>query len=592
MDLTKTLGSILTVLALALAGCSEKPESTAPATNQPAPAASTSAAESADFVFTNGKVYPVDKENSWAEAVAVRGDEIVYVGDDAGAKAMVGENTKEIDLDGKLMLPGFVEGHFHSITPGVMLRGVNLQSESMEELLGKLKEYAEANPDLEQIHGWGVRPNLYGGKQPTAATLDKIESERPVFLWQVDGHSAWANSKALEMAGITRDTEDPVPDVAYFVRDDEGNPTGYIVEVPAVLQVLNALQDIDYDYVKEGVAQWYPEYSKAGITAYHDYGLGFLSNDDAVRLMKELEKEGTLTTRFYGSYYWNDANIDPVPIAKKWRDENQTGLVQFNALKINMDGDDDKYSALLVGGYSDKPDADPKPIIPFDVINDVAVRADKEQLHLICHCFGDLAVRKFLDTVELAKEKNPEWDRRPVASHAILVHPDDYPRFKELSATYDTSGQWMALDPYTGNITPERIGPERMNRLFPIKAILEAGGNVSLGSDFPAAAYVSDYRPLNAITQAVTRQMLGKPDMPILGGKDMRLTVAEAIRANTYGSAYGIGVEDKIGSIEVGKKADLIVLDQNLFEIDPHDIYKAKVVFTMMDGVVRYRDGL
>jgi len=160
------------------------------------------------------------------------------------------------------------------------------------------------------------------------------------------------------------------------------------------------------------------------------------------------------------------------------------------------------------------------------------------------------------------------------------------------NATYDTTGQWMALDPYTGVITPKRIGPERMKRLFPIKAILESGGNVSLGSDFPAASYVADYKPLNAITQATTRQMLDRPDMPILSGEDMRLTVAEAIRANTYGAAYGIGVEDKIGSLEVGKLADLIVLDQNLFEIDPHDIHKAKVELTMMDGVVRHREGL
>jgi len=131
-----------------------------------------------------------------------------------------------------------------------------------------------------------------------------------------------------------------------------------------------------------------------------------------------------------------------------------------------------------------------------------------------------------------------------------------------------------------------------MKRLFPIKPILEAGGNVSLGSDFPAAAYIADFKPLNAITQAVTRQMLDKPDMPILGGKNMRLTVAEAIRANTYGAAYGIGVEDNIGSIEEGKLADMIVLEKNLFDIDPHDIHKAKVLMTMMDGVIRHQDGL
>ena len=567
-------------VAVLVAGCGGESPPAAPAT------------EPADFVFTNGKVYTVDQSNSWAEAVAVRGNEIVYVGDDAGAADFAGEGTESIDLGGKLVLPGFVEGHFHATFPGILTQGVDLQSESMDELLGKLKEYADNNPDKAQIHGWGVRPNLYSGDGPTAAMLDAIVPDRPVFLWQVDGHSAWVNTKTLEVAGITKDTPDTVPGVSWFVRDNDGNPTGYIIEVPAQLQVLNTLVTMDTDYVSGGAASWFPKYSAAGITAFHDFGIGGLPLEDGVEMFKSFAKDGTLTARFFGSYYWNDASIDPVPIARKLRDENQTGLVQFSALKINMDGDDDKWNALYVDGYADKPDASPNPIIPFDVINDAAVRADKEKLHLLCHCYGDLAVRKFLDAVELAKKTNPEWDRRPVASHAQMVHPDDLPRFKELNATYDSSGQWFALDPYTGGITPKRLGEERAATVFPIKAILEAGGNVSLGSDFPAAAYTADYRPLNAITQAVTRQMLGKPDMPILGGEDMRLTLAEAIRANTWGAAYGIGVEDRIGSLEVGKLADLIVLDQNLFEIDPHDIYRTDVLLTMMDGVVRHRDGI
>lgn len=554
--------------------------------------AKSKAVKPADFVFTNGKVYTVNEKQPWAETVAVRGNEIVYVGDHAGAKALIGDGTQKIDLGGKMLLPGFVEGHFHATFPGILLRGVDLQSESMDELLGKLKAYAEKNPDMKQIHGWGVRPTLYSGDGPTAAMLDAVVPDRPVYLWQVDGHSSWVNSKALEMAKITRDTPDTVPGVSWFVRDKDGNPTGYIIEVPAQVQVLKALVTVDFDYVNEGAAAWFPKYSAAGITAFHDYGIAGLSLEDGVRMFKGFEKDGKLTARFFGSYYWNDAKIDPVPIAKKLKEENSTGLVQFSALKVNMDGDDDKWNALYVDGYADKPDTRPNPIIPFDVVNDAVVRADAENLHVICHCYGDLAVRKFLDAVALAKKTNPEWDRRPVASHAQLVHPDDRPRFKELNATYDTSGQWMALDPYTGVITPKRLGPERAADVFPIKAMIKAGANVSMGSDFPAAAYVADYRPLNAIEQAVTRQMLGKSDMPVLGGEKARLTVAEAIRANTYGAAYGIGVEDRIGSLEVGKKADLIVLNQNLFDIDPHNIHKTKVALTMMDGVIRHRDGM
>ena len=551
---------------------------------------SISGQKTADVIFTNAKVYTVNENQPWAEAVAIKGNKIVFVGSNKDAEGFTGNETNVVDLNGKMMLPGFVEGHFHTTSQGIILHGVDLQTDSMEELLAKLKEYAEANPDLEFINGWGVRPNTYGPGEPNAAMLDAIVPDRPVYLWQVDGHSAWVNTKAMEMAGLDKNTPDVVPGVSYFERDSAGNPTGYIVEVPAQMKIFLKFVTINEDYIREGMARWFPEYAKAGITAVHDFGWTGVDQDVAIGILKDFEQDGTLTTRIFGSFYWNDASIDPVPIAKKMRDENQTGLVQVSALKINIDGDDDKYSALYVDGYADNPDADPKPLIPFDVINDAAVRADKEKLHLICHCFGDLAARKFLDAVELAKESNSDWDRRPVTSHTQLIHPDDRPRFKELNATYDITGQWMALDPYTGVITPERLGEDKMSEVFPIKEMIEAGANVSLGSDFPAAAYVADYKPLNAITIAVTRQMLDKPDMPILGGEEARLTVAEAIRANTDGAAYSIGVEDQIGSLEVGKLADLIVLDQNLFDIDPHDIHKVKVLMTMMDGRFTYKN--
>jgi len=549
-------------------------------------------AKPADYVLTNGKIYTVNDKQPWAEALAVLGNKIVYVGDNAGAAAHIGKGVEVYDLGGKFVMPGFIEGHFHTTSQGVVMHGPDLQTDSMEELLAKLKKYADEHPDQKFINGWGVRPNTYGPGEPNAAMLDKIVPDRPVYLWQVDGHSTWVNSKAMQMAGLNKDTKDPVPGVSYFVRDKQGNPTGYIIEVPAQMQIFTKFVTINEEYIREGMGKWFADYAKAGITAVHDFGWAGVDPDVAIGILHDFERDGTLKMRIYGSYYWNDAKIDPVPIAKRLRDENQSGLVQVSALKINMDGDDDKYSALLVEGYADKPDAKPEPILPYNVVNDAVMRADKEKLHVICHCFGDLAVRKFLDAVEMAKKANPEWDRRAVASHAVLVHKEDIPRFKKLNATYDTTGQWFALDPYTGVITPERIGPEGMKRLFPIKAIIEAGGNVSLGSDFPAASYFADYQPLNAITMATTRQMLGKPDMPILGSKDMRLTVAQAIRANTYGAAYGIGMEKKIGSLEAGKLADIIILDKNLFKIDPHDIYKTKVLLTIMDGKVRHRDGL
>lgn len=398
------LVSLMLVMAVA---CSRQEDSAKQENELP-----TASVQAADQVFTGGKVYTVNEKQPWAEAVAVKGNKIVYVGDDAGAKKFVGKDTKQIDLAGRMMMPGFVEGHFHTTTQGIILHGPDLQTDSMDELLAKLKKYADEHPDLKFINGWGVRPNLYGPGEPTAAMIDKIIPDRPVYLWQVDGHSAWINTKAMEMAGLTKDTPDTVPGASYFERDKDGNPTGYIVEVPAQVQILKKFVTIDDAYIREGMRKWFGEYAKAGITAVHDFGWAGVDQDMAIGILKDFEKDGTLKMRIYGSYYWNDATIDPVPIAKKMRDENQTGLVQVTALKINMDGDDDKYSSLLVGGYADKPDAKPEPILPFDKINDAVVRADAEHLQIICHCFGDLAVRNY--SMRLS------WRRKPIRNGIVV----------------------------------------------------------------------------------------------------------------------------------------------------------------------------
>ncbi|HEX9726420.1 MAG TPA: amidohydrolase family protein [Vicinamibacteria bacterium] len=172
------------------------------------------------------------------------------------------------------------------------------------------------------------------------------------------------------------------------------------------------------------------------------------------------------------------------------------------------------------------------------------------------------------------------------------MHPDDLHRFAELGVTYDTTGQWMGWDPILSTVTATRLGKGRANAAYPMKTVADAGGNVSLGSDFPAASYFADYQALNAIEMATTRQVLGKPDAPRLGGEEARVPLDLAIGANTLGAAWGMGVDDWIGSIEVGKKADLIVLDQNLFEIDPHPISQTTVELTMMNGIIRHRNGI
>jgi len=540
----------------------------------------------ADYAFINGEIYTMDDALPRAEAVTIEGNKITYVGNASGLKEQIGYDTKVVDLRGKMMLPGFVDGHIHAVAGGVIMNGVDLQTDDKTELMQRIKDYVKNNPDKELIHGYGVRLHIWNDDWPTAAMLDEIESERPLYFWAIDGHKAWVNSKALELAGITQDTPETVPGFSFFQRDEDRNPTGWIVEIPAQMQVLSALVDIDADYVASGVAEWLPKFAASGITAVHDYGIQGLSMKEGFDLFKDLEKAGKLPLRVLGVYYWNDPDIDPVPIVQQLTKDVDTPLITANRLKVNMDGSDDSYSALYVDGYSDKSDLEVDPIIPYDVLNDVMMRADAVGIDAVCHCFGDLAVRKFLDAVELTSKANPVRDRRNVASHATLVHPDDYGRFKELNVTYDSTGSWMSRDPFIREVTTKRLSDERVDIMFPMNAVADAGGNVSFGSDWPVSGYVSEYRPLYAIQRAMLRQI--DPGQPPLGGENAKVPLERALKAHTLGAAYGMGMEDKIGSIEEGKLADLVVLEKNLFDLKPQQIGDTKVVYTMMNGALTY----
>jgi len=543
---------------------------------------------SADYAFVNGFVYTMDEKNPKAQAVAVKGNKIIYVGNEAGLSKVLDDKSEVIDLAGKMVLPGFVEGHIHAISGGLVMNGVDLQTDDPEEILARIRKYVKES-DEEVILGYGIRLHLWDNGFPTAAMLDEIESERPIYLWAIDAHSAWVNSKALEIAGIDKNTPDTVPGYSYFVRDEEKKPLGWVVELPAQMQVLTSIIKFDNAFIKKGLAEWLPRFSEAGITTVHDMGIQGIPQEDGYEIFMEIEKEGKLPVRLQGVYYWNDPKVDPVPLLQDMRKRYSTELVKARDLKVNLDGGDFSRNALMLEPYEDKPDVVAKPIIPYDVLNDVVTRADAAGINSACHCFGDLAVRKFLDAVEVATKENPDRDRRYVVSHGVLVHPDDYPRFKELNTTYDSSGAWMVLDPRRETISMERLGAKRVNMEFPMKAVADAGGNISLGTDWPASAYLSTFNPLVAIQGAVTRQPQGKPDHPILGGEKARVPLEMALKAQTLGSAYGMNVDDTVGSLQVGKLADLVVLEKNLFDISPYEIGDVKVIYTMMNGKFVYR---
>jgi predicted amidohydrolase YtcJ len=539
-----------------------------------------------ETVFLNGAVYTMNPRAPWARAVVVRGNVIAYVGDDAGAKALKGGGARVVDLKGRFLMPGFVEGHIHPMIGGYLTRGVDLQVATRDELLAALAAYAKSANAMASIRGFGWRYNLFPDTGPRKEELDRIWPDKPVFLVAIDGHCAWVNSKALAIANVTRETPDPVPGFSYFQRDSAtGEATGYLVEVPVMMDVLSASEPPSYEAVATGTAQWFPKASAAGITALFDAGIQILPGTDGFELYAEFERSGKLPCRVVASYYYNDPKVNPVPLVKELRAKYRGELFNVEVLKINVDGGDLQRTAAMLAPYSDMPQTSGETLIPAEILKRVVVDADREGIDVHCHSYGDAATRLTLDAIEAAIATNPSRDRRNALAHQPIVSDADLPRFAKLGVIGQYSIQWAVPDP-TWEVTKTRWG-DRAQQMYRIASLVRSGGRISLGTDWPAAAYYSTYKPLDAIEIATTRQELGK-GAAILPPADERISLAQALEANTLGSAYMLRREKEIGSIETGKLADLIVLQENLFEIAPNEISRVPVAMTMMNGRFTY----
>lgn len=540
-------------------------------------------------MFVNGKVYTVNVNQPWAQAVAVKGKQIVFVGDAARAKELAGPRTEVIDLRGKMLIPGFVEAHTHPFVGSALSQGIDLQYDTREKILEVLTAYAKTNPSGKLVRGFGWRYIAFPPTGPRKEDLDAIWPDKPVFLCAIDIHCAWVNSKALQLAGITKDTPDPVPGFSRFERDAAtGEPTGYLVEPPAMVKVLEASEPFTLESVANSLGAWLPKASAAGITSVMDAGVIVVEEDEAFGHYVELEQAGTLPFRVVGTLYYNDPKIDPIPLITGLRAKYNTELVRASVLKLNIDGGPEPYTAYMLEPYSDKPDTRGVTLVPPDRIRQIVQAADREGIDVHCHVIGDGAVRLTLDAIEEAVTANPPRDRRHSLAHLPLVSDSDLRRFSQLGVIAQSSAQWAVLDPAMVGITEKRWG-DRANKLFRYRSLLLEQARLALGTDWPAASYYSTYKPLDAVEVALTRQEIGKPDAPPLPPVSERLDLPQALRANTLDAAYQLRLENAVGSIEVGKFADLVVLQENLFDVSPREIHATPVVMTMMNGRFTHR---
>src|SRR5258705_6413952 len=537
----------------------------------------------ADIIVVHGRVYTEDPKQPWAQAVAMYRGKIVAVGDDPVIERMRGMGTKVINAGGKLVLPGFVDCHIHFLDGSFSLGRVNLEvAKSPADIQKRLREYAAEHPGEDWILGRGWNYAMFGSETlPHKKYLDELFPNRPVFLEGFDGHSYWANSNTLRMADVTHYTADP-PNGA-IVRDPQtGEATGALKESAQdlVAKILPKPTRADQLLALRAGMKWA---NQNGITRVHSAGQDF----EVLDLFDEMRHRGDLTVRMYIAYFLNPPELRPQDLdaiehaRKKHHDE----WIDAGAVKFMVDGVVESHTAAMLEPYSDDPSLKGKLFWEPAKYKAAVAALDKRGLQLFTHAIGDYGVRTALDAYENAEARNHKPDRRPRIEHIETIALPDISRFGKLGVIASMQPLHSYPDADTLDIWARNAGPDRASRAWAWKSIADSGGHLAFGSDWP----VVTLNPWEGVQTAVTRQTSeGQPEAGFV--PEQRLTVAQVVDGYTLGAAFAGRREKTEGSLEIGKLADLIILSQNIFDMEPRKIGATKVVTTIVGGRVVYQE--
>ncbi len=529
----------------------------------------------ADLVLVNGKIWTVNPSQPVVEAVACLGSKIVAAGSSAEIRKWAGGRTKVIDLGGKLVVPGFNDAHVHLVDGGRHIGSVQLHDvHSQDEFRGRIRDYAANLPAGRWITGgdWD-QENWSPARLPEHSLIDAVAGDHPVFVNRHDGHMVLVNAMVLRMAHITRETPDPPGGT--IVRDSRGEPTGILRDAAKEL-VGNLIPPITDAEIEDGLRAAMREARENGVTSVQDVG----TTPEYLRVYQKLAHSGELTLRISTHQplsAWH--RLGDAGIAAAFGN----ALLQAGALKAFADGSLGSSTALFFDPFSDAPDnrGIPNPdMIPESKMKQNILGADHAGLQVAVHAIGDRANATVLRLFEEVENENGPRDRRFRIEHAQHLRAADVPRFARL-------GVIASMQPYhaidDGNWAEKRIGPERAKLTYAFRSLLDAGAVLAFGSDW----YVAPLQPIGGIYAAVTRRTLDgqHPDGWI---PEQKITVAEAVRAYTWGSAYASFTEKFKGTIAPGMLADLVVLSDDLFTMEPAQIANAKVMMTVFDGQVIY----
>ena len=558
-------------------------------------------AAATETAYVNGRIYTQDEDRPWAESLVTKGDRIVFVGSDEEALEHAAEDARLVDLQNRFVMPGMVDAHTH---PGLIATGANLSvldetdeadegpanadrmpSRPREATLAWLQRYADDHPFTLMIRQgvWDVATYLPHG--PHKRDLDDISRLRPIMLNDNSGHSVWVNSAFLRLFGIDADTPDLSRNLSHFVRDENGEPTGWVKEF-SLLPYFGDRFVPDADELKERLLKYLNYMSSRGITTLWDAG-NFNMDDAVYQAAHDIAREGNLPLRWEGSHHiWAPEQIETaVESLVRLREKYAHGKLQFNSIKIHYDGLQDILTAAMLEPYVTDPDNYGGVLFTTERLSGFMQELDAHRIDLHMHASGDRATRNILDAVKEARDALG----RPLGievtiSHLFSVADSDVARFQELGVHANFTPHWFGGTVY-GDAREINVGPERAGRSQLVGQFMRQGVNVTLSSDVVYNALRGS--PFIGVEMSMTRRALGRADAPTMPPRDARISLEQALAGYTVNGAAQLGRQGQIGVIRAGLLADFIVLPQDPFEMDVERIHTIAPSATVVGGELR-----
>lgn len=533
----------------------------------------------AELLFTGGPV--LTPGGRLTGAVAVSGGRITAVGPVDDLDTLVGPRTETVNLAGRLLIPGLQDAHIHPVLAAREQLQCDLtETETAEATVAAVRAYADAHPERDWITGGGWSMESFPGGTPAKELLDTVVPDRPVYLPNRDHHGAWVNSRALELAGITRDTPDPVG--GRIDRDGSGEPTGTLQE--GAMELVSRVMPGDTAEERLAALLHAQRYLHSlGITAWQDAIVGdFLGAENISDAYLTAARDGSLTARVTASLWWDrDRGAEQIADLVEQREALSHGRFRAHTVKLMLDGVAETATAALLEPYLDACGCVTgnrgTSFIDSAELPGYVTELDARGFQCHFHALGDRAVRDALDAVEAARRINGPSDTRPHLAHLQVVHPDDVGRFAALGATANIQPLWAAHEPQMDELTIPFLGAQRSGRQYPFRSLLRAGAMLAAGSDWP----VSSADPWQGMHVAVNRVSPGSSAPVFL--PDERIGLADVLAAYTSGSARTNHLDDT-GRIVVGALADLVVLDRDPFDGPADEIAGTRTLATYVGG--------